>query len=255
MKRNLSVVLLILSLTNSQAGQYKPIVNTHRILLGETFNYRAKWGFLTVGTATTKSDRKLYKIGDHVVCKIQLGGTTNGLARLFYLNDYWFSYIDIHSYSTQKAFRSIREGTYKLDEWTFFKPDIKKAEVWRQNVKAGKNVLHNVYKTPENIRDVVAGFQMIRLIDLSVYKPGEKFLIDGFYEDTGYKIDVTMLAKETVKTDRGPVLCYKINPSVPKNKVFSDVNAVDVWVAAQKPFHVVKIHARLILGDLWIDQI
>ena len=255
MKRILPIVLLLLLLTDSAIGQYKPTVNTHRILLGETYNYRAKWGFLTIGTATTKSDRKLYKIGDHVVCKIQLSGTTNGLARLFYLNDNWFSYIDIHSYTSQKAFRRIYEGTYKLDEWTFFKPEINKAEVWRQNSKAGKYVLHKVYKTPENIRDVVAGFEMIRLIDLSIYKPGEKFVIDGFYEDTGYKIVVTMLAKETVKTEKGLILCYKVNPSVPKNKVFSDVNAVDMWVAAQKPFNVVKIHARLLFGDLWIDQI
>jgi hypothetical protein len=96
---------------------------------------------------------------------------------------------------------------------------------------------------------------MIRLVDLSKYNPGGRFEIDGFYEDTGYKIDVTMCGMETVKTDHGTVMCYKVKPSVPKNKVFQDVNAVDVWINAKKPFQIVCIKARLLLGTLWIEQI
>lgn len=247
--------MLLLLLSGNVAGQRKAVVDIQRLWLGETFNYKAKWGVLTIGTASTKSDRKLYKLGSSTCCKIQLAGTTNGLASLFYLNDRWVSYIDIHSFTTQKAFRSIREGKYKLDEWTYFKAPQKKAEVWRKNFQTNKFFLKKVYKTPENIRDVVAGFLMIRLVDLSEYKPGEKFLIDGFYEDTGYKIEVTVLEKEYVDTNRGRVLCYKTRPSVPKNKVFEDVNAVDVWVAVAKPYPVVKIRARLVLGELQIDQI
>ena len=95
---------------------------------------------------------------------------------------------------------------------------------------------------------------IIRLVDLSKYNKGEHFVIDGFYEDTGYKIDVTMIGMEYVKTERDKVLCYKVKPSVPKNKVFQDVNAVDVWINANKPYQIVCIKARLILGNLWIEQ-
>ena len=233
----------------------QPLIDVHRLLLGETLNYKATWGILTIGTATTKSDRRLYKIGQNVCCKIQLEGTTNGLARLFYLNDRWMSYIDIHNITTLKAFRKIREGRYKLDELTYFNSEQKKAEIWCLNYQMEKFQFRKLYKTPVNIRDVVAGFMMIRLVDLSKYKSGERFVIDGFYEDTGYKIDVLIAGMEYVKTDRGKVLCYKVKPSVPKNKVFQDVNAVDVWINSKKPYQIVCIQARLILGNLWIEQI
>ncbi|MEI6752077.1 MAG: DUF3108 domain-containing protein [Paludibacter sp.] len=233
----------------------QPTIDVHRLLLGETLQYKAKWEFLTIGTATTKSERKLYKIGQSVCCKIQLEGTTNGLARLFYLNDRWMSYIDIHNLTTQKAFRRIREGRYKLDELTYFYTEQKKAEIWCLDYQTEKFQYRKTYKTPVNIRDVVAGFMMIRLVDLSKYNPGARFVIDGFYEDTGYKIDVTVCGMEYVKTDKGKALCYKLKPSVPKNKVFQDVNSVDVWINVNKPYQIVSIQARLILGNLCIEQI
>ncbi len=247
------IVVLLLSICSTWlSGQL--LIDVHRLLLDETLHYKAKWGFLTIGSATTKSERKLYKIRQNLCCKIQLEGTTNGLARLFYLNDRWMSYIDIQNITTLKGYRKIREGKYKLDELTYFYPEQKKAEIWCLDYQTKKFKFHKVYKTPLNIRDVVAGFMIIRLVDLSKYNKGEHFVIDGFYEDTGYKIDVTMIGMEYVKTERDKVLCYKVKPSVPKNKVFQDVNAVDVWINANKPYQIVCIKARLILGNLWIEQ-
>jgi len=164
------------------------------------------------------------------------------------------SYIDIQNLTTLKSYRKIREGKYKLDELTYFNLEQKKAEIWTLNYQTKKFQFRKVYKTPLNIRDVVAGFMIIRLVDFSKYNKGEHFVIDGFYEDTGYKIDVTMCGMEYTKTDRGKVLCYKVKPSVPKNKVFQDVNAVDVWINSSKPYQIVCIKARLILGNLWIEQ-
>jgi len=220
---------------------------------GETLNYKAKWGMLTIGSATTKVDKKLYKIGSKLCAKIQLSGTTNGLARLFYLKDRWVSYIDVSNITTLKAFRQIREGHYKLDEFTSFDHTNKKADIQVLNYQTGKFVLKKVYKTPENIRDVVAGFMMIRIIDFSKYKIDDKIIIDGFYEDTGYKIEVIMAGKEMVKTDKGNVLCYKLKPLVPKNRVFEDVDAVEMWVSANKIQCIVSIHAKLVFGSLWIE--
>jgi len=244
---------LALLVLGSMAASAQPVPDGHRLLLGETLNYKAKWGMLTIGSATTRSDRKLYKMGQNVCCKIQLSGTTNGLASLFYLNDRWVSYIDINSLTTLRAFRSIREGKYRLDEYTFFDHQNKKAQIKVMNQQTKVFALKKVYKTPEHIRDVVAGFMLIRLIDLSRYHKGDHIVIDGFYEDTGYKIDVIVEGKETIKTDRGNIVCYKVKPIVPKNKVFEDVDAVDMWLSTAKSQHIVSIRARLKLGELRIE--
>jgi len=208
---------------------------------------------LTIGSATTKSDRKLYKLGQNTCCKIQLAGSTNGLARLFYLNDRWVSYIDIHSITTLRAFRSIHEGTYRKDESTRFDHLHKTAEVRVMNKQTKVFELRKIYKTPEHIRDVVAGFMMIRLVDLSKYRSGDRITIDGFYEDTGYKIDVIMGGRETIKTEYGNMLCYRVKPIVPKNKVFDGVDAVDVWLSTNPAQYIVSVRARLRLGELWIE--
>jgi len=202
--------LLTLILFGSIAVSAQTVVTGRKILLGETLHYKAKWGLMTIGSATTKSDRKLYKFGQYSCCKIQLSGCTNGLASLFYLNDRWVSFIDVQSITTLRTYRSIREGKYSLDEYTLFDHPNKNAEVSVMNKQNKRFYLKKVYKTPQNIRDVVAGFMMIRLVDLSKYGKGDRFIIDGFYEDTGYKIDVICEGKEYVNTDRGKMLCYKL---------------------------------------------
>ena len=241
-------------LTMSVYSQLKLVPDGKRIIAGETLHYKAYWGFLNIGSATVKTDKKVYKMGVNTCCKIQLAGETNGLAKLFYLNDRWVSYIDIHSVTTTRAYRRIREGKYCLDEYTTFDAANKKAEVKLLDKASNKFVLKKVYKTPENIRDVVAGFMLIRLIDLSKYSVGDKISIEGFYYETGYKIDIVCDGKEQIKTDKGKIWCYKIKPLIPKkNHVFDGLDAIDVWLSTNKSQTIIRIKARFVLGNLDIE--
>jgi len=120
-------------------------------------------------------------------------------------------------------------------------------------MKSDLFVLKKVYDTPENIRDVVAGFMVFRLVDLSKYRKGETFTINGFYEDEGYKINVIYLGEETIKTDLGRINCYKVRPLAPKNHVFKGQDAVIVWLSADKYKSIVRIRARMFVGNIQID--
>ena len=154
---------------------------------------------------------------------------------MFYLHDTWTSFIDTSYITTYKSFRSIREGFYQLDE------------------HRTKLFLKKIYDIPENIRDVVAGFMVFRLVDLSKYANGETFTINGFYEDEGYKIKVLYLGLETIKTDRGKMVCYKVRPTVPKNHVFNGSDAVNVWMAADKSKSIIRIRVNMFVGNVQID--
>ena len=228
-------------------------IDSKNVVYGETATYKASWGFLTIGSAVTKIDRNFYKVGSAVCFKIDISGQTNGLARLFYVRDRWTSYIDTASITTYKSSRSIREGSYKLDEMIHFDHKTKKAEVKVHDMKSDLFVLKKVYDTPENIRDVVAGFMVFRLVDLSKYRKGETFTINGFYEDEGYKINVIYLGEETIKTDLGRINCYKVRPIAPKNHVFKGQDAVIVWLSADKYKSIVRIRARMFVGNIQID--
>ena len=92
-----------------------------------------------------------------------------------------------------------------------------------------------------------------RLVDLSKYRNGEIFTITGFYEDEGYKINVIYLGEETIKTDKGKVACYKLQPIVPKNHVFNGPDAVNVWLSANKSKTIIRIRVKMFVGNVQLD--
>jgi hypothetical protein len=100
---------------------------------------------------------------------------------------------------------------------------------------------------------VVAGFMVFRLADLSRYTKGDRFTINGFYEDEGYKINVIYLGEEYIKTDNGKILCHKVKPIVPKNHVFDGRDAVDVWLSANRSKTIIRIRAKMFVGNVLID--
>jgi hypothetical protein len=247
------VFLGFILLPSLGVGQTNFKIDNKSVIFGEVLNYKATWGIFTIGSASTKIDRTLYKVGKTVCFKIDAAGQTNGLAKLFYVHDSWTSYIDTASITTYKSFRSIREGKYELDEQIHFDHKKKKAEVKVYNKKSKSFLLKKIYDTPENIRDVIAGFMVFRLVELSRYKKGETFTINGFYEDEGYKINVIYMGEETIKTDIGNILCYKVKPIVPKNHVFDGRDAVSVWLSADKAKSIVRIKVKMFVGNVWID--
>lgn len=224
-----------------------------RVVMGETLKYKASWGFLTIGSCVSRIDKQLFKIGPNVCYKIDIAGRTNGIAKLFYVRDSWQSYLDTATVTTHRSFRSIREGRYEMDEIIHFDQPNRKAEVKVWDKKSKSYVLKKIYDTPENIRDVVAGFMVFRLLDLSKYTKGEVFTVNGFYEDEGYSIKVVYQGMETIKTEKGKVLCYKVKPIVPKNHVFDGRDAVDVWLSVNAAKTIIRIRARMFVGNVLIE--
>ena len=228
-------------------------IDSRKVVAGETLKYKATWGFLTIGSASTKIDRVLYKVGSTVCYKIEIEGRTNGLAKLFYVRDKWTSYIDTALVTTHKSARTIREGPYELDEEVYFDQNNKKALVKVYDKKSKSFVLRKIYDTPTNIRDVVAAFLVFRLLDMSKYTKGQIFTINGFYENEGYQIKIIFQGKEYIKTDFGKMLCYKVQPIVPKNKVFDGSDALTVWLSASKSQSIMRIRAKMFVAKVQLD--
>jgi len=228
-------------------------IDNKKVVYGETLNYKATWGLFTIGSASTKIDKTLYKVGSKVCFKIDVAGQTNGLAKLFYVHDNWTSFIDTATITTHSSSRRIREGKYELDEQIHFDPKNKKAEVKVYNKTTKSFLPMKLYDTPEDIRDVIAGFMAFRLVDLSAYKKGETFTINGFYEDEGYKIDVIYQGIETIKTEYGMMQCYKVKPVVPNNHVFNGRDAVNIWLSTKSSTSIIRIRVKMFVGNVQID--
>lgn len=247
----IGVLFIIISFVFSDNTKYK--LNYSRIIPGEKLFYTAQWGFLTIGTASTIVDNRLFKVGSHICYRIDVQGRTNGLAKLFYVRDKWTAYVDSAHILTHKSSRSIREGRYELDELVDFDHINKKASVKVYDKTQKTFRLKKVYDTPENIRDIVAGFMVVRMIELDTMKKGNIFTINGFYEDEGYKIDIIYCGYETIKLNNKSIKCYKIKPIIPKNSVFDGKNSVEVWLANDIRQNIVRIKAKMFVGSVVVD--
>ena len=247
----ISISILLLSVVAVLAVQISS--DSKKLILNEKLQYKVKWGLLTIGTASASTDRRIYRIGSDLCCKIELKAQTNGIARLFYMNNHWVSYVTLNSITTRKSLRSISEGKYRLEEIVDFNSEKKQASLREYDKSKNKYILKNLYETPERTRDVVAGFMLTRVIDFSTLQNGDRIRIDGFYKKDGYKIDVIYAGKEYLKTAKGKILCHKIKPIVPKNKVFDGVDAVEVWLTADRTQHIVFARAQLVFGELEME--
>lgn len=228
-------------------------IESNRVIAGENLNYKASWGFLTIGSASTRIDKTTYRIGSNDCYKIDIHGQTNGLAKLFNVNNKWTSYVDKKSITTYQSSRSIREGGFALDEQVRYDHKNKKAEVKVLDKESGTYKLKKVYDTSEDVRDIVAGFMVIRLIDLSKYRVGDTISVSGFYEDEAYTINVVNAGKEYLKTEIGKVQCYKLNPIVPKNKIFNGKNSIAIWYSTDKTQSIIRIRAKMFVGNILVD--
>lgn len=228
-------------------------VDNKKVITNEALDYKISWGILTIGSGSTSIDRQLHRIGSRVCYKIEAKARTNGLAKIFYLNNKWVSYVDTATINTQKSFRSIREIGYNVDEEVIFDTQANKAEVRILDKSSKAYTLQDIYDTPGSMHDVVAGFLAFRLIDLSKFQPGKIFLINGFYKDTVYKMEVLYMGTEFINTESGKILCYSVQPLMPKNKVFDGEDAVKIWLSADKTQTVTRIRAKLNIATIQVD--
>lgn len=249
--RNFSILFMLFAGLITQAAN-NPKANA-TFLKGETLEYKARWGLLTIGRAQTKIDPKVYMVQSHPCFKIEVKGQTNGLASLFYVKDSWSSYIDTSDLITHRTSRSIREGRYVLDETANFDHKNKRVAVSILDQKQQKYNEPKYYETTENVTDLIGGFMLMRLRDFSELKKNDTIKVNGFFEDKSYEMNIVYLGKEIINTSRGKVRCLLLRPIMPNNKLLNGKHSVDVWMSDDDSQTLMRIRAKMFIGTFNIE--
>lgn len=249
--RNISILFMLFAGLTTQAAN-NPRANA-TFLKGETLEYKARWGLLTIGHAQTKIDSKVYMVQSHPCFKIEVKGQTNGLASLFYVKDSWSSYIDTSDLITHRTSRSIREGHYVLDETANFDHKNKRVAVSILDQKQQKYNEPKYYEAPENVTDLIGGFMLMRLRDFSNLKKNDTIKVNGFFEDKSYEMNIVYLGKEIINTSRGKVRCLLLRPIMPNNKLLNGKHSVDVWMSDDDSQTLMRIRAKMFIGTFNIE--
>jgi hypothetical protein len=226
-----------------------PIQHTSHFTTGEKLEYRMYMGIFTVGKGVTTVDKDLHEKNNHSCYKVDAFMKTSGMATwISKVDDNWGAYIDTSELVTHESYRKLSEGKYRLHEVVTYNHDKDEALVLTADKKTGKFGKPKRYSTPDKVRDIVAGFMYLRIIDFSKYKVKDTLTVSGFFEDKAYKFKIIYFGKETITVELGKIPCYKLVPIMPDNQLFRGENSVTAWISADQNQIPIKVEARMFIG-------
>lgn len=208
---------------------------------GENYDYKVKFGILTIGAANIDVDEKIYTVNNRACYKVNVFGRTAGITDIFRVKNTYRSYVDTSAIVPQKFIYSARERDFKRDQSFNFDHHSNKV------TKVEKEEAIN-YKVPNNIQDVISGYYFLRTIDFSKFKIGQTVSAPLFFDDELYNMTVKYAGKGKVNTRFGKIEVLKLNPILPKNDLFQGENAIRIWVSDDKNRVPIKLEVDFSVG-------
>ncbi len=222
---------------------------------GEEIEYRVNFAFFTVGKAITRIDRDYHQVNSRTCYKVDAyGETSDWIGWLAKVDDNWGAYIDTSMLSTQVAYRKLKEGTYRKDEVVEFNHENRKVQVKILN-KDTKQYDAKEYDIPDNAKDLVGGFLMLRVIDFNKVAKGDTVTISGFFEDKSYTLNIIYTGKEIIRTRVGKIQCLKLRPLMPNNSMFDGENSIACWISDDLNRIPIKIQAKMFIGNTGLEMV
>ena len=248
-------LIVLFSSFLSESQKAEPVISKMTSFgKGEELEYRVNFGFFTVGKAITRIDQKVHNINSRPCYKIDAWGETSSwISWVTRVKDNWGGYLDTSNLIPHVGYRKIEEGGYKKTEVTTYDHVKHKALVKVMNKETGIYGEPETYDIPKNGRDLVSGFMYLRVVDFTKVKKGDTVTIQGFYEDTAYKLMILYKGKEIIHTKIGKIPCYKLVPLIPDNKLFDGENSITVWLSEDENKIPVKMQAKMFVGHTGLE--
>lgn len=141
--------------------------------------------------------------------------------------------------------QSVREGSYKRDEWAVF--DYENAQYNGQIQKK---------EAPRQIKGPLTGHTLDMLTSLYYVRtqklePGQDIILDIVNREKQYPLIVKVLKKETVKTAAGKFDCVLVEPQIRGEGIFvSKGKSLKVWLTDDEYKMPVKMKVDVFIGSV-----
>lgn len=228
--------------------------NNSTFIKGEMLVYRVYYdailtGKVTAGEVTFRVNEGSKVIHGRNTDHIQVLGRTKGAFRLFYkVDDRYETYLDEELLLPRFFVRRVSEGGYTVRQNVTFHQEQRRATFHDL-----KNNRTNVIKTPENIHDVVSMVYYARTLDLENAKTGDMFNFNFIIDDTIYNSSMEILGRETIRTSMGRVNCIKIKPHLITGNVFSESNAMELYISDDKNKLPILMKTGVLVGNVKME--
>jgi hypothetical protein len=256
MKRFLQGLAMFLLLAGfaSERNDFYPRVKNESFTRGEVLKFKMTYGIFTVGRGSANIHPNYFKLHHRDCYKVDVFAETVGLVNwVSDVEDQFGAYIDTASILPEMFYRRIREGSYRKDEQTFFDHKERKISVRTADRKTGKYKDPVYYDAPGQVRDMIAGFLYLRIMDFSTIKVNDTISVKGFFEDEFYNLKIIYKGKDVVKTKVGKVRTLVFKPVMPDNKLFNGENSITAYFSDDKNRIPIKIDAEMFIGSAGVE--
>ena len=210
----------------------------------EKIEYEIYYAFVTGGKMTlsteevTENNEKLM----HLVAK---GNTVGIIDKIYHIMEDYEAWSSPETLLPKRALKNVRESAeYKRYITYTFNHDSHKVS----STHTGEHSIEN------ECYDIVAACFKIRTMDLSNLKPGDKIKLNTFFGEENWPLVLRYVCTEDVKISKhGKIKCYKFVPMVEEAGVFTDKEALKMWISADGNKIPIRAQCSLVLGSAKID--
>jgi hypothetical protein len=220
------------------------------ILANEHLKYRVHLGFINAAEATIHTSGQTQQVNGQQTRKIEITGKTVGILDIISpVVDYWSAYLDTDSHLPIKTEMRKKEGRYRKTETVLFDHANSVAKINSpQNTPTAKNLAIN-----HSTLDLIGGYFFLRDKPLGDMKIGHKQKANILVDGSIYEIWFIVKGFEKIESPLGNKNCIRTTLVLPKNKMFKEEDAIQLWITNdtyQVPF---KMEVNLKIGFLTID--
>lgn len=235
-----SLLIIILSSFNlhAQKSEFRTVKN-NAFKVGEKLTFDVKYGFVTAGIAEY-SIPKISRLAGRDVYNVVFRVNSVPTFDAFYkVRDRYETYIDVAGIFPWRFEQHIREGKYSRDFSAFF--DHRKGQA---------KTSEGTYEIPLYVNDIVSAFYYARTLDYSKMKEGDKILLENFYKDKVYPLEVVFRGKERVSVAAGSFDCIILEPIVQEGGLFKSEGNIVVWLSDDELKIPVKVKTKVLVGSI-----
>lgn len=219
---------------------------------GEKLTFEINYGFVTAGEAImeiapviqTINGRKCYDITFTV-------NSSSSFEWVYKVKDFYRTYVDVEGLFPWRFEQHIKEGNYQRDFEAIFDQQNLKAKTFTGEKEPKK--FEGEFDIPQYTQDAMSAFYFARTIDFGKMKEGDKVMLQNFYKDKTYPLDVKYLGKETIEVAAGEFRCIKLEPLVQQGGLFKSEGSIIVWLTDDDRRMPVKVKTQVIIGSIDAD--
>jgi hypothetical protein len=206
---------------------------------GEKITFDVNYGFVTAGIAVMEITRVKRISGRKAYNVVFTVNTVPSFDWIFKVRDRYETYIDVEGLFPWRFEQHIREGSFSRDFSAFF-------DQRRQKAKTSSGE----YEVPEYVNDILSAFYLARTFVYSNLKISDMILMQNFYKDKVYDLNVKYLGKDRISVEAGTFDCVVVEPLVQEGGLFKSEGSIIVWLTDDDLRVPVRVKTKVVIGSI-----